>query len=301
MSQQQSQQQAPDPRMDYLNAANADYFGPGQELTGQLGGLDNPKYAFTNTMKASDALGDRAIAAGKAGWQTYLDTEKLGLSQDKNAREAEAQGYKYSSPDADYLVAHMKGWTPEMIQHALTAGDAGMVDTLMQSIGAVDKDGAPDYNPVNIQRLAHLEQYHDNKQAELATQDAVQSKQTRWASLDPEQRARETFLRLQSPGENVVVSTQGQTLRGPDAEARAAKAMQPRAPTDWGRKANPAPGPKRSLGRDVGNFAGDIQKQKGMVGTAYKWSPPGLMNQGVNTVIDKGPKAARAAWHYAFG
>jgi hypothetical protein len=270
---------------------------PIQEAQGAFqatGGMAQPEKYWGDDIRAwAKQIGSADAARAKAGYSTWMGEQNLGLKQ----QAAEA---KFSTPDADYLVAHLKGWTPEMISHALNAGDAGMVDTLMQSIGAVDDTGAPDYSPVNIQRLAHLEQYHDSRQAEMANQEGVTAKSKRVQGIGQENRAKEAYLNLTGPNP-VSVDREGKVYSGPDAEQQAQAREKQIGSRYWATPQNTLPakpkGAARTAGKDVGNLLADVGAGRGPAGTATKYTAMGA----AGALKNKVPGAARAAWRYAFG
>lgn len=278
------------------------YMDPAIAAFQQSGGMaQDPKYYGDDVRAWAKQIGGTAQAAGKAGYGTYMDEQNLGLKQ-------QAADAKYSTGDADFLALTMKGLTPDKIQQALTSGSKDDVDFLMETLGAVDKNGAADYSTTNIQRLAHLEQYHENLQADQAKQADTAAQKTRWSSLNPEARAKETYLRLTNPGQKVAVGVDGTAYYGQDAETQASKARASTTVFPFAENkrtastANAArPGAARSATEDVRNLASAVAQGKGFVGQAVKWSPEGVKHQVINAAIDKTPGAARKGWHYLFG
>jgi len=303
--QQQSQDSGlPSAAQQYLSTFQdpTNYLGATADLYSQIPGYEDvkPGYKADDYLAGGKWMAGQEQAAGKAGWSTWLDSQKLGMAQSQDTREQGAYESKYSTPDADFLAATMKGLKPEDIQRALTSGQKDDVDFLMETIGAVDKNGMAEYSPANIQRLAHLEQYHENLQAQQAQEADTATYRQRWQTLTPEGRAKETYLRLTNPGQRVAVGFDGTAYYGEDAEKRASKAPKTykAAPTP---AAKPKPGPARSLTADVGNLISDVRTGKGPVGQAWKWSPEGVKQQAAKAVVEKTPDMARKAWHYAFG
>lgn len=226
------QEQDNDPMSNYLGVYGQDFYGPGAQLTKQLGGLDNPKYAFTNVLKAADQLSDRAIAGSKAAVAAEqnernfgLKEQQFGLSQNKDIREQTAFDYKYPIGGVDARILEMNGVGEQQLREAFDKNDTAAIQEIVKMLpGGVDPDNGQ-WNQGTEARLVALEQFHDNqRQQEAQDTDAQLVKevqQRRWANLDPQMRAKEMWMK-QNKDPTAVVNRQGQVFTGPDAEKQAA-------------------------------------------------------------------------------
>jgi hypothetical protein len=225
----------PPQAQEYLARFGQDFMPQAMEMFQQAGGpLQNEKYWNDDIYKWYDQLADRAVAEGKAGYQTFLDTEKLGLAQAEGDRQAAEFEAKYSTPEADWRALEMQGVTPELFRQAIESGNEEALAEIAGGLGMKNDMDEPDWRtPEGIRRLTALEQYHDNLAAEQAEQAGQLSERERWGAMDPESRAKETYMSLYgNEAEPFAVGAQGAVFRGEGASDQARRSVMA-PPTTW--------------------------------------------------------------------
>lgn len=318
-----------DPLEEYLAAYGANYFDPALEMTGALGGLDNPKYAFTNAMKAQDMLADRGIAGAEAAWKgeianrNYdldlqqfgleqgrfgLDQGKFGLAQEANERAARESAADIGSPENDLMFLGTLGVDPAGLMADLTEDPDGTYENLGTFLNLTDETGAPNWRTTeNITRLMGViglaqQQASQPTEAQLPPAAPPMEEGQRWGGLTQDQRTKEMYMRLVEGKEAVTDPTSGAVYTGVNAAERMNKVRAQAAAN----RAKPRPQPvKQMRAADFGggdfeprSLRGDISKNKELLLNYATMVSPQVAASRVGRAI---PDVARGSWRYLTG